>query len=207
MRLRLSALFALLLLAACSGQSAEYPFPTSIPSSRELVANYQLSVNTESPLDPYRFRIYVPKSWVMLDVRMERELKEGELGDVAIYREPGDWQTSDSMGVKGEIAINVVNVEGVEDSPAQWLQATLRKNVKEFTVISKQTSPSSSGEVDDVLLRYRSGDQAIASRMMAMRRGDRMFVITCSDALENYPYNADACNVAIQTFRLAATPQ
>ena len=194
-----------LVLAACSGSntvSTEFPFPTAMPSADVLEKEYQSLKHDLSPLPQYRFRMEIPVDWKTLDTKIEKEPAQDGLADVAVFRQQGDWMKDPKAPIKGEISVSVVNVSGSTLSPADWLQKILQKNAKGFVMINKRSSPSASGEVPDVLIKYIAGNDVIVSRMMAFKSGNRMFVITGSDTAKEYPQNAQAFNVAISTFHL-----
>ena len=197
---------AMLALSACTGAntlSAKYPFPTTLPSGQVLDEKYQRLNHDLSPIADYHFRIQIPNGWKTLDAKITQEpQKNSGPSDVAIFREPGDWMTNPTGAIRGEVSVSAVNVAGIKDSPSDWLLHTLQKNAKGFTLVQKRESPSAAGPVSDVLITYLNDDQLLVSRMMAFRSGDRMFVITCSDAADGYAKNAQAFNVAISTFRL-----
>ncbi|HVW66153.1 MAG TPA: hypothetical protein VHA78_00300 [Candidatus Peribacteraceae bacterium] len=200
---RASAFLLTIALAACSSASA-YPFPTQLPSKQVLDTQYQALHHDLSPLPKYHFRIQIPKEWKVLKVDLEKEPEKGGLADVAIFRQPGNWMNDPTQPINGEIAINVVNLDasGASLTPEAWLDNVLQKNAKGFTELARRTSPSSSGPVPDVLIKYMNGSQTLISRMMAFKSGNDMFVITCSDTADEYKQNAEAYNVAISTFRL-----
>lgn len=165
---------------------------------------YILAKHDLSPLPAYHFYMQVPKEWKTLDVRLQKEPAKDALSDVAIFREPGDWMTDESAPIKGEIAVNVMNVAGDKQTPAVWLQSVLKKNLKgDFSVLNKRVTPSANGETPDILIVYHNKNEELISRMMAFRSGDNMFIVTCSDTKEGYAKNAEAFNVAISTFKLA----
>ncbi len=194
-------------LTACSGKPpadiANLPFPTTLPSDQELQDQYQMLDFDLSPLPAYRFRIQIPSGWKTLDVKITAEPEKDQPADVAVFRQPGPWMTDETAPINGEVAVSVVNVAGSKQSPADWLQSILKKNAKGYTLVNRRLSPSSYGEIADMMISYLSGGETIISRMMAFRSGDRMFVITGSDTKENYTNTAQAFNVAISTFRLA----
>lgn len=195
-----------LLLGSCIGNTpddiANLPFPITSPSDQELQDQYQMLDFDLSPLPAYRFRIQIPNGWKTLDVKITEEPEKDQPADVAVFRQPGPWMTDETVPINGEISVNVVNVAGNKQSPADWLQGILRKNAKGYTIVHRRLTPSSSGEIPDMLISYLSGGETIISRMMAFRSGDRMFIITGSDTKENYANTAEAFNVAISTFRL-----
>ncbi len=192
-----------LALVGCANSKSALPFPTALPSADILENQYQRLNHDLSSLPDYRFRIQIPKDWKTLDTHIDEEPAPGELADVAVFRQPGSWMTDAKAPINAEISVSVVNVSGSTLSPADWLQKVLQKNANGFTTIKKRISPSARGEVPDVLITYTAGTESIVSRMMAFRStGNRMFVITGSDTLKEYPENADAFNVAISTFRL-----
>jgi hypothetical protein len=204
-----ASIIFLLALTAC-GAAGAYPFPTDLPSKNTLDSQYQALHHDLSPLPAYRFRIQIPNEWKILDVRLDHAPTKGELADVAIFRQPGNWMTDPTAPINGEIAINVENVQGNKQTPEEWLNGILKKNAKGFTQLNGRTSPSAAGPVPDILFKYNAGSgSTIISRMMAFRAGDNMFVITASDTADEYKKNAEAFNVAISTFRLdsANTPR
>jgi hypothetical protein len=144
----------------------------------------------------------IPKDWKTLDTKIEKEPEQDGLADVAVFREQGDWMNDPSAAIKAEISVSVVNVSGSTLTPADWLQKILKKNVKDFVMINKRLSPSASGEVPDILIKYTAGSDVFVSRMMVFKSGNRMFVITGSDTAKDYPKNAQVFNVAISTFHL-----
>lgn len=197
-------------LVACGGViGASYPFPTALPSQSVLDTQYQALHHDLSPLPRYHFRIQIPNGWKVLKVDIEQDPPKGGLEDVAIFRQPGAWMNDPATPINGEIAVNVVNVEGSGSnlSPEDWLNGVLQKNAKGFTELARRTSPSAAGPVPDVLIKYSNGKQTIVSRMMAFKSNNRMFVITASDTADEYKQNADAFNVAISTFRLDTAGQ
>lgn len=200
-------LYISLLLVACSNSGslqAKYPFPIATPPSNVMVAKYQNIKHDLSPLPAYRFRIQIPKDWKTVDTYISEEPKKDELADVAVFRQSGAWIHDALAPINGEISVSVINVSGSTLSPADWLDKTLQKNAKGFTLIQKRVSPSAYGQVPDMLLTYKSGSDALVSRIMAFRTGNKMFVITGSDTADEYPVNAEVFNVAISSFRLDA---
>ena len=194
-----------ILVSACQGAntiSTQFPFPTELPSAEVLDSDYQSLIHNLSPLPGYHFRIMIPNGWRTLDTTLEKEPAKDGLADVAVFRQPGEWEKDHTAPIKGEVSVSVVNVTDDKRSPADWLNDILKKNAKGFIVINKEESPSSSGPVSDVLISYLTGTQTLVSRLMAFRAGDRMFIITGSDTADEYPENAEAFNVAISTFRL-----
>lgn len=197
-------IYASLLLVACSQGTLEskLPFPIAIPSSTIIATKYQNIKHDLSPLPAYRFRIQIPKDWKTLDTFISQEPKPNQLADVAVFRQSGAWIHDALAPINGEISVSVMNVSGSTLSPADWLENTLQKNAKGFKMIQKRLSPSSFGEVPDLLMTYTSGKDVLVSRMMAFRLDDKIFIITGSDTAEEYPENADTFNVAISSFRL-----
>lgn len=199
--------FLLSVTLACTACAAapdteSLPFPTELPVHEELQSGYQMLQHDLSPLPDYHFRMRVPNDWKTLDTKITEEPEKDQPADVAIFRQPGAWMTDETAPINAEIAVSVVNVAGSTQSPAAWLQAILQKNAKGYKVLNKRLTPSSFGEVSDILISYTSGGDALVSRMIALRSGDHMFIITGSDTAAEYANTAEAFNVAIQTFEL-----
>ncbi|UPA23108.1 hypothetical protein K8942_02745 [Candidatus Peribacteria bacterium] len=196
---------ATLLMTACGSGTVDesaFPFPTEQVSDETLQSSYQMLEHDLSPLPAYHFRMQVPNGWKTLDTALTEEPEKDQPADVAVFRQAGPWMSDPLAPINGEIAVSVVNVSGSTLSPAAWLEGVLQKNAKGYTLIKKRVVPSSHGDMSDVLITYTSGGETLVSRMMAMRSGDKMFIVTGSDTAAEYANTADAFNVAISTFRL-----
>ncbi len=193
---------ALCSLVACTSKGAKVPFPTTLPDEQVLDDTYNRLHHDLSPLSAYHFQIMIPTPWKTLSTKITKAPEKGGLADVGIFREPGDWMKNDNAPINGEISVSVLNVEGDTQTPAAWLETILKKNTKGFTVLNHRSIPSASGEVSDILITYQSGSDTIISRLMALKRGNEMFVITGSDTAKGYEKTAEVFAVAVQTFKL-----
>lgn len=194
---------ALCFLAACTSKGNRYSFPTTLPSEQALDATYNRLRHDLSPLPEYHFQIMIPVAWKTLATKITKAPEKGGFDDVGIFREPGDWMKSDNAPIKGEISVSVLNVEGDKQTSVAWLEKILEKNAAGLIIVLNHRSiPSASGEVSDILIKYESSGETIISRLMALKRGDEMFVITGSDTEEGYKQTAEVFAVAVQTFKL-----
>ena len=201
-KLRLTALLCLFALSACGGGST-YAFPEGLPSERVIDAEYRRLHNDLSPLSVYHYRIIVPVRWKMFDTIIDLEPSPGTIGELGIFREPGEWMNDASAAFTPEISISVVMLEEDDNStPTEWLEQKIHANTVAIKTLHKRTVSTDTGDAQDVLIRYSDDKDVLISRVAAFRAGNRIFVITGTAPEHSYKSAAPAFAAAIASFQL-----
>jgi len=208
MRIKLTVLAALLVLAGCSnsGNTAEvqdYPYFTSMPSPQTFEEKYENLRHTLSPITRYHYRIAIPKDWETLDIILDKEPEPGAFAEMGVFRQPGAWMNGDQTAAQeGEITITAVNAQGNDKWASVWMKDIVETNVPNVQILEERTVKNGSDEAIDMLFSYKDNERTIFTRMSAFRKGDRFFVISVSDSANGYRDTAEAFYVAIATFIL-----
>jgi|GEM_PF-3216255 len=204
---------ACVLCAACSktpGRTTDnadpaYPFFITMPSELTIEDSYRRLEHTLSPLEQYHFRIIIPKDWKVLDAKLEQDVEPDSFDELAVFRQPGEWMTRETPA-DAEISISVIRPSDERESPAVWLQKILDKNVPTHEILQQRTKGEGANTSSDVLFKYRDAKEQYIMRMAAFRGRDRMYLVNCSDTINGYRDNAEACYVAINSFSLRSEP-
>lgn len=209
--MKIASASILLLLAACSG--ASYTFPTKVASSKEL-PNYHAWKHELAPNPEHHFSILIPNEWKILQTTVAQEPEGDRPLELALFREPAAWIDDPSGAVEGEIVVEVFALSGSEldanpdKAPTEWLKEKLRSGNQRFKILQQRTFLSANGQAADLLLSSGGGDDAIISRMTAVRSKEnptKIFVVVSSATADGYERVAQIFATAAITFRL--TPE
>ena len=202
------------ILTACKNNSLdsssdvehEFPFVIRMPEEAVLESDYKPITHDLSPLSNYHFNILIPKRWEVLDANLTAEPTSGNFGELGVFREPGEWMRDELATPLGEISFSLVSPVDKNQSPSDWLSELVAKNLTDLSIIEERTFGSGADEAGDVLFRYNNNGVAYVMRAAAFRLGDNIVLYNCSDTLNGYRDNAQACFVALSTFKLRAFP-
>ena len=210
MRTRISSLALLALFLAACGQT--FAFPLKLPPNAARDKNYRALKHELAENRDYHFTILVPNDWKTLATSIAKEPLNDKPLELAVFREPGAWMTSESAPIQGEIVIEVFSLTGstltagkTDEAPIPWLLAKLKETLGTFTVLQQRSYTSLYGPAADVLIQVGTGDAMVVSRMAAYRSPKdpkQLFAVVCSALAKGYNHIADDCITAIGTFRL-----
>lgn len=167
-------------------------FPTQLSNQEaETEHNYiQLSHTLVSnPL--YHFSIVITKEWKVVQIETTTPSDKTAMGFIGLLRRVAH--------PRAEIEVNAFLIPR-EIHPSDWLRFWLENNG--YQIETGRNIPSTYGMVGDYLsTRVINGEQYIY-RSLAIKDGNRMFLLTCRVLQKDYSVLAEEFLMAIKTFQL-----
>jgi hypothetical protein len=177
-----------------NGNKIPYPIDTEL-SDEEINKRYNYVLHNLSPNPIYHFRISIPKDW---DIMKDNYVKPGELS-TKILSSAGLFKKT--MPHPAEIEIGIILLSR-DISPGDWLEVFI-KNMG-WTILKIRSFNTAYGRFCDIL--YRLPDKKrrdfLIARSVAVKDGERLFVVICRCREKDYPLFADDFYMAISSFEI-----